>query len=99
VLLVGGGAQSRVWGQIRADVIGLPHRVAAHGDVAPIGAAMMAAVAAGLAPDLAALATRVPPPAISFSPDAAAGQAAADGYGRYQRLVAQLAPISTAPWS
>jgi xylulokinase len=99
VLLLGGGAQSRVWGQIRADVIGLPHRVAARSDATPIGAAMIAAVAAGLAPDLVALAARVPPPTTSFAPDPAAGQAAADAYGRYQRLVAQLAPLALSPWS
>jgi xylulokinase len=60
VLLIGGGAQSRVWGQIRADAIGRPHHVAARTDAAPIGAAMIAAVAAGLAPDLAARAALVP---------------------------------------
>ena len=99
VLLVGGGAQSRVWSQIRADVIGLPHRVAARSDATPIGAAMIAAVAAGLAPDLGALAARVPPPTTSYLPDAAVGQAAADAYGRYQRLVAQLAPLALSSWA
>jgi len=99
VLLVGGGAQSRVWGQIRADVIGLPHLVAARSDAAPVGAAMIAAVAAGLAPDLAALAALVPPPTARFLPDAAVGQAAADAYGRYRRLVAQLAPLARSPWA
>ncbi|HEX2691384.1 MAG TPA: FGGY family carbohydrate kinase [Kofleriaceae bacterium] len=98
VLLVGGGAQSRVWAQIRADVLGVPHRVAAHTDATPIGAAMIAAVAAGLAPDLATLAARVPPPVATFTPDQAAAPLAAEAYGRYQRLVEQLAPLSTAPW-
>jgi len=99
VLLLGGGARSRVWAQLRADVLGLPHHVAARTDATPIGAAMLALVAAGAAPDLATLAARVPPPSATFAPDAAAGQAAAAAYGRYQRLVAQLAPIATAPWT
>jgi xylulokinase len=98
VLLLGGGAQSRVWAQIRADVLGLPHRVAARPDATPIGAAMIAAVAAGIAPDLATLAALAPPPSATVSPDAAAGQRAALAYGRYQRLVAQLAPLATSPW-
>jgi xylulokinase len=98
VLLLGGGAQSRVWAQIRADVLGLPHQVAARTDATPIGAAMIAAVAAGLVPDLATLAALVPPPSATFTPDAAAGPAAAEAYARYQRLVAQLAPLATAPW-
>ena len=98
VLLLGGGAQSRVWGQIRADVLGVPHRVAAHTDATPIGAAMMAAVAAGLASDLTALAALVPSPTMTFTPDAAAAEASAAAYHRYQRLVAQLASLSMSPW-
>jgi len=98
VLLLGGGAQSRVWAQIRADVLGLPHQVAARTDATPIGAAMIAAVAAGIAPDLATLAALAPPPSATFLPDAAAGQPAAEAYGRYQRLVEQLAPLATSPW-
>jgi xylulokinase len=98
VLLLGGGAQSRVWAQIRADILGVPHRVAAHTDATPIGAAMIAAVAAGLAPDLTTLAARVPPPVAMFTPDAAAAGVAADAYARYRRLVDQLAPLATAPW-
>jgi xylulokinase len=98
VVLVGGGAQSRVWGQIRADLVGVPHRVAAHTDATPLGAAMIAAVAAGLAPDLMTLAARVPPPTAAFEPDPAAAAAANECYARYRRLVAQLAPLATAPW-
>jgi sugar (pentulose or hexulose) kinase len=98
VLLLGGGAQSRVWAQIRADVLGLPHRVAARTDATPIGAAMIAAVAAGLAPDLAALARLAPPPTATFLPGDAAPLAAA-AYARYQRLVAQLAPLASSPWA
>jgi xylulokinase len=97
VVLLGGGAQSRVWAQIRADVLGAVHRVAARTDATPLGAAMIAAVAAGLAPDLAALAARVPPPVAEFAPDPAAAPAAAEAYARYQRLVAQLAPLALRP--
>jgi len=98
VLLLGGGAQSRVWAQIRADVLDLPHQVAARPDATPIGAAMIAAVAAEIAPDLATLAALAPPPAATFTPDASAAQRAAEAYGRYQRLVEQLAPLATSPW-
>jgi xylulokinase len=97
VLLLGGGARSRVWGQIRANVLDLPHRVAARSDAAPIGAAMIAAVAAGAAPDLATLAGLAPPPTASYASDAAQPPSA-EAYARYQRLVTQLAPLATAPW-
>jgi len=96
VVLIGGGARSAVWSQIRADVLGLPHRIAAHADATPIGAAMIALVAAGSAPDLARLAARVPPPTRSFAPGDTA--AAAEAYARYRRLVDQLAPLATSPW-
>ncbi|HET9622453.1 MAG TPA: FGGY family carbohydrate kinase, partial [Kofleriaceae bacterium] len=98
VVLVGGGARSAVWNQIRADAIGVPHHVAAHADATPIGAAMIAAVAAGLAPDLAALARLAPPPVATIAPDPAAAAPTAEAYARYQRLVAQLAPLAAAPW-
>jgi xylulokinase len=99
VLLLGGGARSPVWAQIRADVLGLPHRVAARTDATPVGAAMIAAVAAGIAPDLATLAALAPPPSATFTPDPAAVGPAAAAYGRYQRLVEQLAPLARSPWS
>jgi len=98
VVLIGGGARSAVWAQIRADLLGVPHRVAAHHDATPIGAAMIAAVAAGLAPDLAALAARVPPPTATVLPDPAAAERAGEIHARYRRLVDQLAPLATAPW-
>ena len=50
---VGGGAKSALWTQIRADVTGLPVEIPRHVDTSPIGAAMLASVAAGLAPNLA----------------------------------------------
>jgi xylulokinase len=98
VVLLGGGARSRVWAQIRADVLGVPHQIAARPDATPIGAAMIAAVAAGIAPDLATLAALSPPPSATFTPDPAAAEPAAAAYGRYQRLVEQLAPLASAPW-
>jgi xylulokinase len=47
VLLSGGGSRSRLWTQLRADVLGRPHELAARDDSAAIAAAMLAAVAAG----------------------------------------------------
>ena len=59
ILLLGGGARSRVWAQIRADLTGLPVEVPAVVDTSPLGAAVLAAVAAGLQPDLLEAARRV----------------------------------------
>jgi xylulokinase len=82
VHLLGGGAQSRVWAQLRADALGLAHHVAASVDASPIGAAMIAAVAAGACPDLAAAAALAPPPAETFQPGPR--DALDEAYRRYQ---------------
>jgi len=84
VLLLGGGARSAVWAQLRADVIGIEHAVAAHTDTCPIGAAMVAAVAAGVHRDLAAAASQLPAPTATFAPQAPRSDAA---YARYRELV------------
>jgi xylulokinase len=95
VLLVGGGAKSRVWAQLRADALGLPHRVAANPDTSPLGAAMIASVAAGIHADLAAAAGLVSTVTdeVSPNPDAAAPLAAA--YRRYRLLVGHMASLLT----
>lgn len=95
ILLLGGGSRSQTWAQIRADALGKPHDVAWSADTCPVGAAMIAAVAAGIHPDLAACATLLPPPRETFAPRASLDAA----YARYQRLVSQLAPLASAPWA
>ena len=59
ILLLGGGARSRLWAQIRADISGLPVTVPSRLDTSPIGAAMLAAVAANIQPNLEACAKLV----------------------------------------
>jgi len=92
LLLIGGGARSRAWAQIRADVSGLPVRRAAHLDACPVGAAMLAAVAAGVVPDLGAAAGRIPPPQPIAEPDPGHRDAAETAYLRYRRLYDALRP-------
>ncbi|NVB81390.1 MAG: hypothetical protein HOV81_23540 [Kofleriaceae bacterium] len=88
-LVLGGGGQSRVWTQLRADVLGLPHHVAARTDTCAIGAAMIAAVAAGMHGSLGEAAALAPPPSSSFAPHGDRG-ALDEAYARYRRLVEQL---------
>jgi xylulokinase len=47
IRFAGGGAASRLWAQIRADVAQRPVEVAAATDAAPVGAALLGACAAG----------------------------------------------------
>jgi xylulokinase len=51
---VGGGARSRLWLQLKADVCHVPLRVPGVTEAACLGAALLAGVAAGVYPDLQA---------------------------------------------
>ena len=53
VSVIGGGANSALWNQIKADVLGLPYAQLQHADRATLGCAIMAGHAIGLYPDMA----------------------------------------------
>ena len=93
ILLLGGGARSRLWAQIRADLAGLPVAVPAVVDTSPLGAAVLAAVAAGLQPDLLEAARRVATEAKIVEPDAGRRKAYDDAYGVYRKLFDSLRPM------
>lgn len=87
VRIVGGGGNSPLWNQIKADVLGRPVRRVRTEHATAVGAAMLAAVAAGEFADLTEAAkacVEVDPGLIE--PDAARQQRYADGYAAYQRL-------------
>jgi xylulokinase len=96
VIVLGGGRQSALWTEIRADVTGRPHAPAARTDTAAIAAAMLAAVAAGVLPDVAAAAAFAPGPgpAVEPRPDRRAAYDAA--HARSLALFAALRPLFTA---
>ena len=50
--VLGGGAKSRMWSQIKADVTGLPVVLPTQGEAASLGSAILAAVGIGLHPDI-----------------------------------------------
>jgi xylulokinase len=60
--VVGGGAKSRVWNQIKADVLGVPYRQLPRDDIATWGVALVAGHAVGLIPDLSAASVRASEP-------------------------------------
>jgi xylulokinase len=94
-IVLGGGGQSAIWTQIRADALGLPHHVAARTDTCAIAAAMLAAVAVGAVPDLREAAARVPQPARTVTP----GGNLDEAYDRYCRLVRSVAALAEEPWA
>lgn len=109
IALMGGGAASRLWAQIRADLTGLEVECARLPDTAPRGAAMLAAVAAGQAAGIRDCATRLrgaPSGAPSgasggavdaggrrFLPDPARREAYDRAYAAYHRLFGCLKPL------
>jgi xylulokinase len=92
-VLIGGGSRSRLWAQIRADLLGRPVAVSEIGDACPLGAALLAASAAGIAPDLAASAARAAGARRTVEPDPRQRAALDDAYGRYHALFAALRPL------
>ena len=62
-------------------------------DTSPLGAAVLAAVAAGLQPDLREAARRVATEATVLEPDAATRDAYDEAYGAYRKLFDSLRPM------
>ena len=89
----GGGARSPLWNQIKADVCGLPVVTLQGEDAAPRGNAMLAGVAAGVFPDLAAATDALVATDARFEPDSANRQAYDLAYRRYVELFEALRPL------
>ncbi len=87
IRVVGGGARSPLWLQIKADVTGRPVRSVQSGCAASSGAAMLAGVAAGFFCDLSDAAARcVRLAAEPIMPRAQTAEVYADAYSAYRRL-------------
>jgi xylulokinase len=97
IRLLGGGARSALWAQIRADASGLPVEVPEEVDTSPVGAAMLAAVAGGLASDLAACATAVGRVYAMVEPKPALTPRYQESHAAYRRLFASLRPLYASP--
>ncbi len=99
VMLLGGGAKSRLWAQIRSDVSRLPVTVPYRLDTSPIGAAILAAVAAKIQPDLETCARLVVAAGagragkITVHPDPVNSNIYDAAYTAYGRLFNSLRPM------
>jgi xylulokinase len=93
LLLLGGGAKSRIWAQIRADLVQRPAQISTLSDSSPVGAGLLAAVAAGMVASLDEAANRIATPSALIAPDTAKRTAYDDAYGRYRRLFESLKPM------
>lgn len=93
IVLLGGGARSALWAQIRADLSGLPVLVPDRKDTSPMGAAMLAAVAAGIQPDLYTAAGLLRHNGKTFVPDESTSPRYDQAYFSYRALFNALKPM------
>lgn len=92
VRVTGGGGRSPTWLQIKADVLGRPVR-AVPGDGTVLGAACLAAAAAGWYPDVRTAADAlVPPEPRWYEPDPSTHDSYESGYRRYRSVFDALEP-------
>lgn len=90
--LTGGGSRSEVWAQVFADALGQPVAVTSSREAGALGAALCAAVAAGLHPSLADGADRAVRVARRYLPQEGRAAELAEAYQRYLALIEALAP-------
>ncbi len=93
VHLMGGGAASGPWAQIRADLMQMPVECLKARDTTAMGAVVLALTAAGGAASVADAASRLELPRTVIDPIADNGAVYNDGYARYRRLFDSLEPM------
>jgi xylulokinase len=91
---IGGGARSRLWLQLKADVTGIPVVAPRITEAAGLGAAILAGVGAGVLPSASDAATRFLDLADRYEPDARRHAAYSHLYDLYRELYPAIAPIS-----
>ncbi len=96
VRISGGGAQSPLWCQILADVLGQELATVEEGEGAAFGAALLGGVAGGIWTDVDDLARQVVEETGRVSPDAGRTAAMHAVHARFRDLYPSLAPYSRA---
>jgi sugar (pentulose or hexulose) kinase len=89
----GGGARSALWNQVKADVCEMPVVTLQGEDAAVRGDAMLAGVAIGVYPDLAAAGRAMVTPKARFDPNPANRAVYDDAYATYISLFDAVRPL------
>ncbi len=92
VIAYGGGSQSPLWNQIKADVMGLPYVCLARDDVSALGNAILAGYAMGIFDDLTETSERFIQRSARYEPDPKAHQQYQQYVAYYQSLLKQTEP-------
>ena len=93
IRIMGGGSKSHVWMKIRADVMGRAVDVAETSDASALGAAIIAAVVAGIYPDLRSATAALKISRHTIAPDRGKYDLYNEAYGQYRKLFAALLPL------
>jgi xylulokinase len=90
---LGGGARSRIWKQIEADITGKPVLTTTNEEAATLGAAILAGKAVGLFTSVEEAAGQMVQIKDRFEPDKATGPIYDDGFDTYVKLYDSLCPL------
>jgi xylulokinase len=90
--LMGGGARNAIWCQMRCDVSGRPADALTDSDASAMGAAVLAAVAAGSIPDITTGCSALALDLTTFEPDDQPRSAYDDAYAAYRSAFDTLEP-------
>ena len=96
VRVIGSSARSALWNQIKADVLGVPYVPLRRHDVTTWGCAILAGHAAGIFPDMAAVARRSIEQGAAITPRPAHTAFYAGYVQAYQQALADLHGVHTA---
>ncbi len=91
---IGGGARSRLWLQLKADVTGIPVVTPRVTEAAALGAALLAGVGAGLFPSAVDASARFLQLAETYTPEPARHAEYTRQYELYRQVYPAVAPIS-----
>ena len=93
LVATGGGAKSRMWMQMKADVLGIPFDALEVEDAGTVGCAMMAGVACGAFRDLAEARAVMVKKVGSYEPDPVRHDRYGEVYARYAKLYNAIRPL------
>jgi len=94
LVATGGGAKSKLWMQMKADVLGIPFDALEVEDAGTVGCAMMAGVACGVYPDLDAACSAMVRRVGSYVPNMTRHEAYSRVYERYVKLYYAVRPLT-----
>ena len=93
LVATGGGAKSKLWMQIKADVLGIPFDALEVEDAGTVGCAMMAGIASGAYRDLGEAKAAMVKKVGTYGPDTIRHERYAEVFARYERLYPAIRPL------